>query len=471
MRNFYSWIYLDHENDLWKFSLGNNSELCYQIMYGERKETREGVIDKNVLGYAVYIEKDGKIHIIYSNENGQIKYCTLKENKWYGRTLYLMDSSGYNICNIKIEIIGDEMHIFYLLIEKEAENYGVLVHSIWNGRETRSSKLSDIVMMPYVNDNYIINIDNGQNISLLFITEEGTRETTLNYCCYKDREWSRIKRLYSIKGQDIAFGMLSDQKYVHILNKHREQGRYYLDHVRFAQNDDIQKFKVYESDRVLEEPLCFRKKGRLYACWVEENKIFYSVFNSSNWSDPVCSSSGNDHKVRKYHFYIACDNESKIFDQEIYAAGEKNLELFFPSEFTPEKKLQESGEAQTGQGKYICEPEETENPGTLQSLKLLLYRERSENSRLKSSIASLSSQVQKTQNMLDTYKDKYTKLLEQKKNTDENCDMFIGLQQDLQRKLEESDNKLMKMTEERDALLKELEAQKNKTIMERLLKM
>jgi len=497
MSNFYPWIYVNQENDIWKFSLANR-ELCCQITYGDESGTKEGVIDKRVICFAVCIETDGKIHIVYSNENGQIKYCTLKENKWYGRTLYLMDSSSFRICNIKIDIIGDEMHIFYLMIEEDGRNNAVLVHSIWNGRETRSIRLSDLVLIPEVQENYMIHIDKDKNIHLLFLTGEGA-EASVNYCCYKNHGWTRMKRLYGVRGQEIAFEMHNDQKYIHILNKHREGGSYYLDHVRFGRGGDIQKFRVYESRKELTEPLIFRTNERLFTCWLEENKIYYSLFDGIHWGGTGCFSPKNIHKLQRYHFFIACDNETMLREKEVYGTGDQELDLFFPSEIVSDKKIRENQPKGADQARRSDQPAATGQNPKAQSLKLQLYREKSENNRLKTTIASLSAQLQKKQSMLDAYKSKFEKLLEQKKNTDENCDMFIEMQQNLQSRLESLTQKLKEeeegrailenrlrsseaerqalkreidvLTEEKDRLLKELEGQNNKTFMERLLKM
>ncbi|HVI42801.1 MAG TPA: hypothetical protein VM577_19515, partial [Anaerovoracaceae bacterium] len=127
----------------------------------------------------------------------------------------------------------------------------------------------------------------------------------------------------------------------------------------------------------------------------------------------------------------------------------------------------------------------------LQDLKLQLYRRKSENRQLEIKIASVSMQLQKKQSLIDANKEKISEILEQKQNTDENCDMFMELQQKMQKKLEyvnrrllEEKNKLKEceeekaviiqqveqIAEEKNKLKKELETEKNKSIVERLLK-
>ncbi len=56
MNDLNSWIYVDYTNSIWRFSRNDNKELYYSIMYGEGKWTKARTIDKNILGFAVYIE-------------------------------------------------------------------------------------------------------------------------------------------------------------------------------------------------------------------------------------------------------------------------------------------------------------------------------------------------------------------------------------------------------------------------------
>lgn len=492
MSNLYSWIYVDYENNIWKFSQNNNNELCYKIMYGAGKWTKESMIDKDVLGFAVTIEEDGKIHAVYTCTNGQIKYCTLKDNQWIGRILYLMDSSKYEISNLKVNIIGDEMHLFYLLIEIDASNRGVLIHSIWNGKETKTTKLLDITLIPDVNDNYTVNVDKESNIDVLFITDE-ENDITLNYCRYRNRRWTLVNRLYSIQGSDIGFEMLNDQQNMHILNKYKEDTSYYLDHVREEMNGDIQKFRVHESRQELAEPILFKSNGKLYTCWLEANRIYYSVFDGENWSSPIYFDRGNEYKVRRYHFFIVCNKEAPINEREIYGTGDIDLDILFPSEFATEGERLRKDEVNQGDGiqHYGNQVELPQKVEAIQNIKLRLYRERSENKQLKAEIDRLNAQLQKQQSLIDMQKEKISKVLEQKQNTEENCDMFIELQQKMQKKLDYVNRRLVeeknrskeceaesaalrqqveKITEERNKLKIDLESEKNKSIVERFLK-
>ncbi|MGB4438997.1 MAG: hypothetical protein WBJ13_07190 [Sedimentibacter sp.] len=499
MGSFYSLIYVDDTNSIWKFSQNDNKELNYKIMYEEGKWTKEILIEKNVLGFSFYAEEDGKIHMIYSNTKGEIKYCTFKDKQWMGKTIYKMESKEYEIHNLKVDIMDNEMHIFYLLIENNGRDHGMLMHCIWNGKETKITKLQDIILISNITENYIVKVDKKNNIDVLFISDEGD-EVSLNYCCYQNRRWTTAERLYGIQGDDIAFDMLKKQQDMHILNKYEEGSIYYLNHVHINMSGNIQEYKVRESIIKLTEPLLFKVNNKLYSCWLEENKIFYSDFDGKDWSSPTCFNKGNEHKVERYHFYTASDKETAIEERDVYGTTELDLDLLFPSQFViEERRILKSEEnlVEEVQGDvnqvYALQKEQA-----LQNFKLGLSKVKSENKDLENTIASLNMQLKTKQNILDEYEERITRISEQKQKADENCNIFMELQQKMQKELEylnqqlleernlkiNSENKLKEyeeentnirqqleiITEANTKLNKELELEKNQSVMERFLK-
>jgi len=499
MGSFYSLIYVDDTNKIWKFSQNDNKELNYKIMYEEGKWTKEILIEKNVLGFSFYADEDGKIHMIYSNTKGEIKYCTFKDKQWMGKTIYKMESKEYEIRNLKVDIVGNEMHIFYLLIENNGRDHGVLMHCIWNGKETKNTKLQDIILLSNITENYIVKVDKKNSIDVLFISDEGD-EVSLNYCCYQNRIWTTAERLYGIQGYDIEFDMLKKQQDMHILNKYEESSIYYLNHVHVNKSGNIQEYKVRESIMKLTEPLLFKVNNKLYSCWLEENKIFYSYFDDKSWSSPTCFNRGNEQKVERYHFYTASDKETSLGEREIYGTNELNLDLLFPSQFVIEDRGMLKSEVN-----LVCDNEDDVNQvyvlqkeQALQNFKLGLSRVKSEKKDLEDTIASLSMQLKTKQNFLDEYEERIARISEQKLKADENCNIYMELQQKMQNELESlnrklleerdlkinCENKLMKyeeenttmrqqleiITEENTKLNKELELEKNQSVMERFLK-
>jgi len=487
----YPWIYVDYTNNIWKFFQNVNKELSYKIMYGEGKWTKESLIDKEVLGFAVYVEEDETIHIVYSNIKGELKYCTLKDKQWVGKMLYQMENDEFEIQHLKVKIIGDEMHIFYLLIGNDGSDHGVLMHCIWNGKETRATALQDIILISNLKEHYSINVHEKNNIDVFFTTDEGD-EISLNYCSFQNRGWSSVKRLYGIQGEDIGFQVLRDQKYIHILNKSREDSIYFLDHVCIDISGNIQEFKVHESNKELEEPILFIENNILYSCWLEQGEIFYSAFDAEMWGSAFHFDRGNEVAVSRYNCFICCGGESSLKEVKVYGTNELDLCLFVPSLFVVNMK--DSFKYEVNQAN-VATPHEEE---ALQSLKLELSRVKSEKKNLEKKIVSLNMQLQKKQRFMEEYEERIARILEQKRKVDENYNVFLELQQNIQKELEDInqqladerkikisiENKLKEceeenviirqqvkmISEEKNKLYEELEFEKNQSIMERLLR-
>ncbi len=497
MSSVYPFIYVDYTSNIWKFFRNNNKELHYKIMYGEGKWTKESLIDKDVLGFSVYVEADETIHIVYSNIKGELKYCTMKDKQWVGKMLYKMESDEFEIQDLKVEIIRDEMHIFYLLIGNDGSDHGVLIHCIWNGKETRATALQDIILISNSREHYSINIREKKDIDVFFITDEGD-EISLNYCSFQDRIWSPVKRLYGIKGEGICFEVLRDQQEMHILNKSREDSIYFLDHVCIDVSGNIQEFRVNESNKELSEPILFIESNQLFACWLEQGEIFYSVFEDEKWSSAFYVDKGNEITVRRYNCLICCAGESSIKAIGVYGTNELDLRLFIPSQFV----------VKTNSLKYEINQVNSVAPsegGTLQSLKFELSKAKSEKKNVDKKVASLNMQLQKKQRSMEEYEDRIARILEQKRKVEENYNVFLELQQNIQKELDDTrqqlddtkqqlldereikisiENKLKEceekniktrqqiemIIEENRKLSEELEFEKNQSIMERLLR-
>jgi hypothetical protein len=491
MSSVYPWIYVDYTNNIWKFFRNDNKELRYKIMYGEGKWTKESLIDKEILGFAVYVEENETIHIVYSNIKGELKYCTLKDKQWVGKMLYQMKNDEFEIQNLKVEIIRDEMHIFYLLIGNDGSDHGVLMHCIWNGKEARATALHDIILISSLKEHYSINVNKKNNIGVFFTTDEGD-EISLNYCSFQNRRWSSVKRLYGIQGEDISFEVLIEQEQIHILNKSREGSIYFLDHVCIDTSGNIQEFKVHESNKELKEPILFIESNKLYSCWLEQGEIFYSVFDAGKWGNSFYIDSGNGAAVRRYNCFICCDGESSFKGVKVYGTNELDLCLFVPSQFVVNMK--NSFKYEENQAKAVVPHEEE----ALRSLKLELSRVKSEKKNLEKKIVSLSMLLQKKQRFVEEYEDRIARILEQKRKVDENYSVVLELQQNIQKELEDTnqqlvderqikisiENKLKEceeenviirqqvkmISEEKNKLYEALEFEKNQSIMERLLR-
>jgi hypothetical protein len=463
MSGVYPWIYGDYKDNIWKFSRNDNKELCYRIMYREGKWTKETLIDTEVLGFAVYVSGDETIHVVYSNTKGELRYCTMKDKQWVGKMLYQVESDEFEIQNLKVEIIEDKMHIFYLLVGNDGSDHGVLMHCIWNGKETKATTLQDIILISNIKEYYSVHVNKKNNIDVFFVTDEGD-EISLNCCSFENSRWLPVKRLYGIQGESIGFEVLMYQQEIHILNKSREDSIYFLDHVCVDIIGNIKGLRVRESRKELSEPLLFIKSNKLYSCWLEQGKIFYSVFDGEKWGGAFYVDRGNELTVERYNCFIYLDKESSIKETKIYGTNGLDLYLFDPSEFVVNMK--DSLKCEVNQSNEATLQEEE----SLQNFKLELFQVKSEKKKLEKKVTSLSLQLQKNQRFIEEYDERIARILEQKRKVDENCNIFLGLQKDIQKELETTKYQLSEEKVFIETLQKDLEYTKQQLIEEKKIK-
>ncbi|MBD7914983.1 hypothetical protein H9660_07460, partial [Clostridium sp. Sa3CUN1] len=332
MRRVYPWLYVDYKERLWKFLINEDGELIYRIMYREGKWTKDNLIDSRITSFGLFVDENEGIHIVYSNIKGELRYCTLKEKQWLGKVLYNIENDNYDIESIKIEIVGAIMHIFFVLYSKDGSDHGILMHCIWNGNKVTINKLQDIILKSELKEYYLININNKTEIYLFYLSDEGD-EISLNYSIYKRNKWGASKRLYGIQGEEIYFEVQIDDNNINILNKSKENFVYSLDHVVISQLNGIESYNLYSGENELKDPLIFKEEGRLCACWIEDNSIYYSTFNIMKWDRPKKFINENINIIEGYNAYISDIRMLTINEVKLYGTLGVDLYLYHPKDF------------------------------------------------------------------------------------------------------------------------------------------
>ncbi len=428
-----SWVYVDYTNNIWKFSVNSIKELQYSIMYQEGKWTKEKPIAQNVLGCYIYTDKMG-VHIIYSNTKAELKYCTLIEQQWMGKTLYKLDNNKVEIKNLNVLVENGEVHIFYLLRDKKSNGHGILMHCKWNGIETSVNKLQDIILSSDLNDHYLVYLDESDNIEMLFFSDEGN-EVSLNHCSFKNKRWTNAIRLYGIAGNEIEIKILKDQYGLHVLNKCKENSINYLVHVFLKKSGDVYKSNVHESINTLSELVFLKEDNKIYSYWIENNKIYSSFFRGKDWSNPICVIENNEHYIKKYN-YIESDKYNSNNTKEVYWIGEEDLNLIILGDVGWKDKeklkineIEEIQEILNKEGVFKKDDD-------IKKIKIL-SEFRSVNKLMKETIASLKLELKNKQSILDEYEEQISKMSHYKRKAEDNYNIFIEVQNKLQNDLEE----------------------------------
>lgn len=442
MRGIYPWLYVDYKENLWKFSVNENRELNYGIMYTEGKWTKENLIDSRVTGFGLFIDDSEGIHLVYSNTKGELRYCTMKEKQWVGKVLYKVEDNNYSIESIKIEIIGTRMHIFYALASNDGSDHGVLMHCIWDGHNTNINKLQDIILKSSLKEYYLININNKSEIYLFYLSDEGD-ELSLNYSVYQNNYWLPSNRLYGIQGEEVYFDVELDSKTIHVLNKSKENLFYSLDHVVIDSVGSFKDFRVYEGKSNLTEPLIFKYGNKICSCWIENNEIYYSIFTGVKWGSAIKYSRDNKIRIERCNSYISEVKEGYIKETKLYATSGLDIYLYDPKSLIINENKDYGGIGRNG-SRNISNNEEVE------IIKSELHRAREENKVLKDNISYLNLLIQKNQQEIERHQQQLVRALEQKRKAEENSNIFLELQKKIQGENEALIEKLKLLKEEKE---------------------
>lgn len=461
MISVYPWIYVDDNNNVWKFWISDSRELYYNIMYGDDKWTKKNLIDIDVLSFSVCIDNDGYIHIVYSTLRGELKYCTMRNKQWVGKSLYSLESHDVEINHISIVIIKEEMHVIFMIISNDGSDHGVVMHCKWNGKSASINTVQDIILASNCGKYYTLQRNNN-SLTLFFINDEGD-EVALKCCSFKNTRWTDVKRLYGIQGDNIYFDVLSDEQEIHVLNKSKEDSTYLLDHVSIDISGNIKDFRVLESHVEPLEALLINESNNLYSCWLEQSSIFYSSFDGVKWSSSMKVDNVNVESLQRYYCYMIYDEDKSFKFKSIYGTIDPELNLFIPNELIKElndplySQINNNGESSLNE---ISE---------IQSIRTELSHMKVENKSLEKKIASLNMQLQKKQRLLEDYEDTIAKILENKRKIEENCNIYLEVQQNNQKELERLKKELVDSNEENTRIKFNLEESKGEN--EELLKL
>ena len=423
MNGKYPWLYIDYRKNVWKFYV-DNMNLYYKIMYIEGSWTKGKVIDKNVTEFSLVIDNNEIIHLVYGNKSGELKYCTIKNNKWVGKTLYKIENSLYDIENIKLDIIEANMNIFFTLKSNDGSDHGILMHCIWSGSKVNTIKISDIILESSLKEYFIVKEKENGELYLFYLCDEGD-EISLNYTIYEKNKWRSSKRLYGIQGEDIFFDIEIYKDNIHILNKFKENNIYYLDHITMSNTGNLKYYNIYNSSKNIIDPIILTKDNNIYTSWIENNELYYSLFLDNNWDDKLKFNRGNSQLIERYNLYIK-NNELDVIDKEkVYLS--KDIEIYNPKEF------------------FIVKKDKLEyRKENIDSIQMEINKLRDENSNLKNKIIELSELIKKDKKTLKNYEQQLLKALEQKRKAEENCNMFLKLQKKIQKENEEINKELVK---------------------------
>lgn len=456
------WIYFS-ENHTFIFYLNDNNELSYKIMYEDDKWTKELKIDRNVLDFAINIDEKDQIFIIYSTKESSLKYCIYDNNKWMGKILYQFENRKYQICNIDTHIINKKMHIFFTVQSIGKNEKLFLMYFCLNSKKILSSMIYDLIPIEGMNSYYQTEVQEDGTLSLIYATYEENK-VRIKYTTCENSKWTKPQILYGITGTDINFSTIMHDNKIYILNFSNENSIYSIESAVIEDRKNIKNDTIYKSSDKPDSCILLEKENLLYAILLFNNKIIVSLYKNDNW-DKISEYNIENKNAECVYRFLYSQNKYNIKAKYIICTPFPEIKIFsFNNEDSD------------------CKASDAENDA--QNIKKEYEMLKRSNKILREKILSLQLELEKKQRIIKESEGNFLKLTDSKKKIENNFNMLTQIQQSSNQKLElfekqkinynntifQLKSTLQQLLEEKSRLSLELESQKKKGIINRLLK-
>ncbi len=444
MENTNTWIFYDKENNLWKFTLKENGDLIYNIMYSEDRWTNVSKIDTGVLEFNITIDKEQNIHIIYSKK-GKLKYCIWNKDQWLGKILYDFEISENEIRELTLVIVENHINAFFILRNINNSSRGSLMHYIWREENAIINTIHNIILIPNVDNHYHAEVVRGNNISIFFINNKEPEIEVKNFV-YKKPNWSLPKKLYDIKGSKINFCTIFSKNKTHILNLSKEKDMYSLEAVYIDFNGEMKYDKLFEGKTEITDPILIEKNNILWAIWREKKDIICSSF-VNEWSAPFRLDTEEEKEILLYNCIFGYDDE-KIKGNKILGTNSYPVKFFLPVD--PIKNDYKEDNSKDGdklldmdEGKKIIK----EDVANLSDL----------NNELESIIVNLKMELKQKERIIGELEERLSNIVYKNKKIQEKCNIFKQVHEESQDGLKERKKQLDDLQKKIEETIKENE--------------
>jgi len=355
-------IIKDKKCDLWEFYLTKNGDLAYSIVSKDGKYKEEGRIDTGVMEFASDMDKDGIMHFVYINKNGELKYYKLEDGQWSSKTIYYFKENNYAVRELSLCIIDEDINIFYIFQKQRTQNTGILCHNRWDGEKCTINVISYIKLLPNVCAHYQIDVQDKQDINLLFINNTG-KEVTFKNCKYQNNIYSAIVSLFALKGNSLDFFMAKHGTESHLLNLSNSNLDYTLEDICLDSQGKVASItNIYQSDSAILDILLIVDGDTLWAFWIADGKILYSSF-LGQWSRVEELKMGLETTINMYCYIEQVDNENRRI-KRVLGTTPPDIKLLLPSK--PQENTQKNKNEDSTLNKVNCSQEAnmvTSGPG------------------------------------------------------------------------------------------------------------
>ncbi|MGV8980207.1 hypothetical protein [Clostridium sp.] len=254
-----------------KFSINSSNRLIHEGIKNGEVVSRNNIVD-NIKEYSAAIDSEDKIHIIYTEDNMELKYMVLPRTN---NIVNIASAKKNHILScISIKIIYASPHIFYTITDMQNNQHSICMSSIVNGI-WQCSEIFQTIGPRYIQP-YLLEMHDRKIYILLYLNYlEG--KLALFRMNNSSGGWEELDRNIELKDSSNVSFIISPKNiliiaYNKLINRNFQTIIIYRSLI-------TKKYKNWES-RVLSnedsntlKPSIFFKKDKYYMTWVQGSKV------------------------------------------------------------------------------------------------------------------------------------------------------------------------------------------------------
>ncbi|MFI3209668.1 MAG: hypothetical protein R3Y64_01240 [Peptostreptococcaceae bacterium] len=223
--------------------------------------------------------KDDTVYGIFKDE--ALKMIEIDENKISTKTILSYNNYKYDILYPYINLINNEIHIFYYVFDNKSNTNCMLIHHHYKNdywRETRIDKVSLKVI-----NNYEVVVLNEGPMVFYMSTVNSVEEIFCSKFNYNTLRWSKPQQITSSGKNKIYLSVLEDNNVFHITFCENENSCYSVKYIN-GRLDAKENFNLDISSFVSPPSACIypsilKEEDTISILWVDFNKIYKAVSN------------------------------------------------------------------------------------------------------------------------------------------------------------------------------------------------
>lgn len=272
------YIVRDSKDSFYQFYLCNKNLILENSRIGQR------VIRENILEYALDIDKSDKIHIIYLNIKGELRYIVCN-NKMEEKNVFVVKDK-YILKDLKLKVIDSSIHIFYQ-VDSLKEDRSAIYHNYLIGSNWVDEKLAETCCPRYICSYFVDCYE--KDIYLLYCWNYDLGEYNIKKFDINKNIWEDFQSGILIKDSS-SLNFFITPNYIGIICFSKFVDTNIQTFIKYKDFNDLSSKwsldrNISNSNSNTLKPIIFYKDNYIYVAWKQENRIVYKKSKDIlNWS-------------------------------------------------------------------------------------------------------------------------------------------------------------------------------------------